>query len=256
MRVRILKSLFAMVEANGSLAIAWHVFVGVFVIALAAGWRPSRRTVCILATFPLLSVAVVALRAGNPFNAFVFGALAIAVAIAGGGASRDPIAIEHPVLATIFLAFGWTYWHFVEGSFAIVTYGTPLGVIPCPTLALLVGLALLTGVFRHRSFAWIVTIAAAAYGLFGLFVLRVGIDVVLVFGALILAFFAMGELSGARGASQRRARARGSVARGDADGCARRRRADRARDRDARRRADADARAPSLRACGRANASP
>jgi len=50
------------------LAMAWHVWVAVLLGLLVGGWRPSVRTAWRLLIAPLISVAVLAWRSGNPFN--------------------------------------------------------------------------------------------------------------------------------------------------------------------------------------------
>ena len=62
-----------------ALAVAWHLALGVMIAALFAGWRPSRTTAAVTLTMPLLSVAALAWRAGNPFNGLTFVAIATAL---------------------------------------------------------------------------------------------------------------------------------------------------------------------------------
>ena len=49
-------------------AVAWHVAVALCGLALALGWRPSRRLTGLLLSAPVASVGIVAFMHGNPFN--------------------------------------------------------------------------------------------------------------------------------------------------------------------------------------------
>ena len=127
---------------------------------------------------------------GNPFNGAMFGVLAaVLVGIASrfgpdeahGGTTVDRIA------GAVMIAFAWLYPHFLDARpAATYLYAAPMGLIPCPTLALVIGFTLLSGGLASR--AWSFTLAAAGlfYGFFGFFRLRVGLDFVLVAGALAL----------------------------------------------------------------------
>ena len=65
-------------------------------------------------------------------------------------------------------------------------YAAPTGLIPCPTLSLVIGFALLGGGLGSR--AWSISLAAVGlfYGLFGVMRLRVYWDIPLIFGAAAL----------------------------------------------------------------------
>jgi len=72
------------------------------------------------------------------------------------------------------------------GSVLEYAYAAPVGLIPCPTLAVLTGFALLYRGFG--SFRWTITVVIAGmfYGLFGVFYLNVYVDWFLVAGAFTL----------------------------------------------------------------------
>ena len=171
-------------------AIAWHVAVALCGLALVLGWRPSRRLAGLLLSAPVASVGIVAFMHGNPFNGAMFVAIAaVLVGIASrlgpdeaqGGTTVDRIA------GAAMIAFAWLYPHFLDARPpATYLYAAPMGLIPCPTLALVVGFTLVAGGLASR--AWSFTLAAAAlfYGLFGFFRLRVALDFFLVAGALAL----------------------------------------------------------------------
>ena len=66
-------------------------------------------------------------------------------------------------------------------------YAAPFGLVPCPTLTVLVGVSLFAGSFGSRPWAAVVAGASLIYGVIGVAVLGVWIDVVLIAGAMVLA---------------------------------------------------------------------
>ncbi len=171
-------------------AVIWHALIAAALIAAALGWRPSRRAVAIALSAPLLSVAGFALAFGNPFNAAVFAALGLAAAAIGATVPRTPI--ERPargfaLVGAAMVAFAWLYPHFLSGRSPIAyLYGAPVGLIPCPTLSLVIGAALLCGGLG-RAWARLLAVAGAFYALFGVLRLGVQIDLALLAGAITLA---------------------------------------------------------------------
>lgn len=183
--------------ANGSLwlAIVWHIILAGAVIAILAGWRPTKQHGAIAVPAPLISVWVLALSAGNVFNAIVFFLAAILLPVLG---RRLPLQRISPapawarLVGWTLVAFGWAYPHFLEGASAL-TYliAAPAGLIPCPTLSVLVGFTLLAAGFSSRAFSLVLGSLGMFYGAFGAFRLGVTIDIVLFAGAVILVAFAM-----------------------------------------------------------------
>ena len=172
------------------LAVGWHVTLGFLLFGIAVGWRPSDRALGRLLTLPLLSVAAVAWYSLNPFNAFVFGLLALAILGFGRGASASPVRLASPVFllsGAVLTAFGWIYPHFLHvHHWTEYGYASPLGVIPCPTLSAIIGVTLVTGVFRSRVLSIALALAGLFYGVTGVFRLGVTLDAVLIGGALML----------------------------------------------------------------------
>lgn len=171
------------------IAVAWHIAIGVALVAIAKGWRPSERAARTLIGLLPTSVAVLAFRFDNPFNGMVSAASAIALtALAVGGdrrsVSRGPWSISAIGVATI--AFAWVYPHFLDAHRTAYLYAAPVGLLPCPTLAAAIGFALLGNGLGVR--AWSLTLAAVGlfYGLFGVLRLGVLLDVGLIGGATAL----------------------------------------------------------------------
>jgi hypothetical protein len=128
------------------LAVAWHLVVLGALAAVAMGWRPSARLVGVLLAAPIASAAMVASVYGNLFNALMLGATAVVVALLGArlpeGAAR-PGRAWAVVAGGAMIAFGWVYPHFLsERTPLILLAAAPVGLLPCPTLALVIGFAL------------------------------------------------------------------------------------------------------------------
>src|SRR5947207_257610 len=87
----------------------------------------------------------------------------------------------------VMIAFGWLYPHFLEQrSPALYLVAAPMGLIPCPTLSLIIGLTFLAGGFGSRAWMFVLAAAGLFYGVFGAARLGVRIDLVLAAGALSL----------------------------------------------------------------------
>jgi hypothetical protein len=188
----VLDALTALANRFWYLAAAWHVATAVGIVAVLAGFHPSRRLAGVLLVTPCLSVAGLALSVGNPFNGLVFLATAfvlfgIAIRLPSVPVRRSAHwAATHVGLA--LLTFGWMYPHFLVGAspFAYL-YAAPMGVVPCPTLAAIIGVSLLAGGFQSRSWSWVLASVGLFYGAFGVLRLGVTIDWMLGLGALVLA---------------------------------------------------------------------
>jgi hypothetical protein len=177
-----------------ALAVLWHLVLGIGIVAFALGHRPTRRGTALLISAMLVSVGATAFAFGNPFNGTVFTALAIALAILAprvGHASRG--ASWTVAIGLAMMTFGWVYPHFLERGPLAFLYGAPLGLLPCPTLSMAIGIALFTGGLGGR--AWMRTLATVGvvYGLIGLFQLHVAIDAVLLAGATALLVATLGS---------------------------------------------------------------
>lgn len=190
-RADILSGLAFIANDALTLAMAWHVGVLAVVVALAAGWRPYRRWAGVLLTLPLVSTAVLAGLYRNPFNALVVGLLAVVLAIlalrlGSGRVERGPVWSALVGAGLIF--FAWSYPHFLDPSKPAIAYlfASPMGLVPCPSLALVVGFGLLAGGLGSRAWSIGLAMGALFYGLFGTIRLGVYIDMFLLCGAVAL----------------------------------------------------------------------
>jgi hypothetical protein len=194
-RAEILAGLSGIAADHWPVAVLWHLAVAAALVATAVGWRPTRRRASLMLVVPLLSVATFALVAGNFFNGVVFLTLSAALFVVGrrldprlqvGAPGRWPV-----VAAAAMLTVAWAYPEFlpIEAPLAPL-YATPMGLLPCPTLALVVGASLWWRGLDSRPWMTVVAVAAAFYGVFGAFVLGVRIDLILLGGAVGLVLVA------------------------------------------------------------------
>jgi hypothetical protein len=178
-------------------AVVWHLAIFGLVVALVAGWRPSMRAAATMLVAPLVSVAALALVTWSPFNAAVFSVVAwLALAIGWRfGANDVQLGTRWQVMAgTVMVAFGSFYPHFVDSdSLVSYFYRAPTGLLPCPTLALVIGVSVLFAGFGSPGWSTTLAIVGLFYGLFGAFRLGVRIDLLLSVGALALAVVAFEE---------------------------------------------------------------
>jgi len=176
--------------ANGWqwLAVLWHVYFAV-VLVLMLYARLSVRMLGVLFSGPLLSVGCLALYVGNPFNAAVFVMSAVVLLMSAPRLPRTTVRLapmSSVIPGAIGYVFGWIYPHFLNtSSFVPYLYAAPTGLIPCPTLSIIVGLTLLAGGLS-RTWSFVLASLAASYGIFGVLVLGVSIDLVLAAAAATL----------------------------------------------------------------------
>ena len=186
----ILSGLQGIVNNFPLIAILWHGVIFALIIALFARWVPSGRLLIILMCIPALSVAFLAFLTGNPFNGMLFSILAILLLFFGIRASNQPVEtskIVFMVIGIMMIVFGLIYPHFVGGgSIARYLYASPVGLIPCPTLSLLIGFMLLFSGFGSPAACLTLIIFGLFYGLFGTLKLGVNIDIFLVLGSISL----------------------------------------------------------------------
>ena len=173
------------------LAIAWHFALAAVLIACATRRRLSPRLLGLFLVGPLASVALVAGISGNPFNGVVFLILAI---LLGREAVRLPAArvtwsaTPTGVAGAALLAIGWTYPQFLRtDTWAEYAYAAPVGLLPCPTLAVVMGITLTFDGVRSTRWRLLLSAAGTLYGVIGVFVLGVVLDSWLLAGAILLA---------------------------------------------------------------------
>jgi hypothetical protein len=186
----VLTGLTAIANEWRSLAITWHVVLAALFAVVFTGWRPSTRLVGHLLIAPLLSVSVVAWLSGNPFNGTVFAMLAATLVVTAARFSNAPAHLASPawrVPGVAVFMFGWMYPHFLRtDSWTTYLYASPLGLLPCPTLSMVMGLTMLFESLRSRVWGTALVVAGLVYGTVGVFRLGVTLDWGLLFASAVL----------------------------------------------------------------------
>jgi len=187
---QILAALADLANQWKTLAIVWHVYF-IALIAMLFFLHPSRRLMGILLSLPLLSVSALAWSSGNPFNGGLFALAAIAMLILAFRLSGEPVDWAPTWVAAAGAAmfvFGWVYPHFLNTpSFVPYLYAAPVGIVPCPTLSIVIGVALMLDGLESRGWSLVLAAMGIFYALFGALRLGVTIDLVMLLGALLLA---------------------------------------------------------------------
>lgn len=185
----IVASLTGIAHQWRTLAIAWHIFWGVLLGALLAGYRPSNRLAGYVLTTPFVSVSILAWWSDNPFNALVFAVLTLSLVVIGSRCSNEGVEISafpSLLVGVSLVAFGWAYPHFVEtDEWLTYAYAAPLGLVPCPTLAAVIGMVLMFSMLR--SIPWSMTLASVGllYGAIGVGRLGATLDYGLLAGSIV-----------------------------------------------------------------------
>ncbi len=184
----ILRSLSNVANGAVPISIAWHAALIVAAAALLFGLRPQKWAAAQVLSAPLLSVALLAFAFGNPFNGATFALLAVVLAVLARRAPPGAITFRSDwsaYLGALLIGFGVVYPHFLDGaSWLTYLYAAPFGAIPCPTLSVVVGSALVVGSFDLRAWRVVLALAGCFYAVFGALRLGVFIDVVLLVGSL------------------------------------------------------------------------
>ena len=173
----------------------WHFAFLVLVILLMIGRKPPKNIMAILLALPLASVGTVAILTANPFNGIVFLLTTIILLIMGYRLPADQAEIRpnlQGIFGVLMIIFGWVYPHFLtDATIWQYLYAAPVGLVPCPTLSIVIGFTLLFGGFGSRKWMLVLAIVGLFYGLVGFFRLKVHLDIGLIAGAVILAIFSV-----------------------------------------------------------------
>jgi hypothetical protein len=189
--VEILAGLTAIANDWWWLAVTWHALLAVLLLMLVAGWRPTTRSLSHLLIMPLFSVSLLAWVSGNPFNGTTFAVLAGALALGARRVPNAPVQIVPSLWGAPGVAlviFGWTYPHFLRtDSWTPYLYASPFGLLPCPTLSVVIGMTLLVPALRSSLWNTALFVAGLLYGGVGTFQLGVSLDWALLFASATLA---------------------------------------------------------------------
>lgn len=184
----ILSGLHSVANTYAGYAISWHAVIYLLLVLLLFKWTPSNRFFGIFMALPLVSVAVLAWISGNPFNGSLFALAAITVFIlailAPGQVALSPA--PYFIAGILMVIIGMVYPHFLEtNSVFPYLYASPFGLIPCPTLMVLIGFALMFNGMGSQGIFITLIILGLFYGLFGVLKLAVYLDIILLLGTMI-----------------------------------------------------------------------
>lgn len=171
-------------------AVIWHVLFLAFIIALLLKWRPTNRIAGILLTIPILSVAVFSALIKNYFNGIAFFIGFILLLIFAIKLPKEKVLIKINfgfIVGVLMILFGFVYPHFLENpSFLKYIYSAPVGIVPCPTLIVVIGFTLLFNQFKSRAWPMALSAIGIIYGAMGIIMLGVYLDIALIAGSIIL----------------------------------------------------------------------
>jgi len=207
----ILEGLASIAHRAFPVAAGWHLVLLAALVAWLAGVRPTRRLTGALLAMPFLSVGFLAFVSGNPFNGAAFVALSavlVLLSLRFARASALVAADWSSALGWAMVVFAWVYPHFLD-DWPAITYliGAPMGVVPCPTLSLVVGVSMLFRGIEGRVWSLIVGGAGLVYGLVGAVVLGVRLDLGLVAGSATLLALVLRPGSALQGSEETTSRA-------------------------------------------------
>jgi len=189
---QILETLSALAKEWWVLAVIWHLYFAALAAALALKWRPGKSLAAFILAVPLLSVVVTAWLSGNPFTAAVLGAVYMGLAAIGWRLPKTPLSIAvGPLLVPglFMVLFGLVYPEFLGAASALTyLYAAPVGIVPCPTLSVLVGFSIILGSMGSRHWGLLLGAAGIFYGAFGALRLGVTLDWALFLGSVFLLF--------------------------------------------------------------------
>ena len=172
------------------LAIIWHLFFYFLIAALFLNWKPGNQLLATFLGFPLISVSILAWFTGNPFNGLLFAIFGILLVVYGLRTNDNPVTTVHSwntAFGIVVIVFSLIYPHFLEtDNYFNYLYMAPVGLIPCPTLSVAIGFAILYNGFQSRKWTWVLIIPGLIYGTIGVFRLEVYLDMVLLIASIVL----------------------------------------------------------------------
>ena len=177
-----------------TLSIAWHLIVLIFIILLMTGRKFNTKIVAAGLSIFLLSVGIVAVLVSNPFNAIMFALAALLFGFITLKFKPVPVGLKWDLISVsglVMVIFGFIYPHFLDGdNFYQYLYSAPMGLIPCPTLSVFIGITLMLHGFQSKKWMMTAALFGLFYGIFGVMRLKVVLDVLLIGGAFFLMVYA------------------------------------------------------------------
>lgn len=129
-----------------------------------------------------ISVVVICIVNGNPFNLVTFAIVTVFSAIElqrGKNCVSKPRMSFNSIASFVFILIGLVYPEFVKANAALLPFVSPLGALPCPTFLVILGMLnlLIPNVNRVQFAA--TTVLGLFYGVTGVFQLGVYLDIAL-----------------------------------------------------------------------------
>jgi hypothetical protein len=191
----ILASLRRIANDGIALAVLWHLLGAIVLAALLRGWRPARRRAAVSLLALLACVSVLAWLHASYFNGAVISVLVLGLAVSARRMSPERVdrgPAWSRLAGVTMLAFGWFYPHFLDAEpWPIYAVAAPMGLLPCPTLSVLIGASLLARGFGSKAWSGLLSAAGAFYAGFGALRLGVRMDFILGGGSTLLALGAL-----------------------------------------------------------------
>jgi hypothetical protein len=176
----ILNGLSQIVNQFSNYAIIWHVVFYILIILLISQWKTSNKLFSVFLAIPLLSVSLFAWLSKNPFNGLMFALFGLLLFVLGLKNSQENIVFSPTpfnILGILVIIYGLVYPHFaLVSNFYEYLFLAPTGLIPCPTLSVVIGFTILFSNFQSRRWAILLLIIGFFYSLFGIFRLGVWLD--------------------------------------------------------------------------------
>lgn len=158
-----------------------HVLIyGVLAAIFLSGYKQKRIIFDSLIAVLFISVAAISILNSNPFNFLTFAILSVFAVIELFKAKNDitfkPFNLNTLVCMTIILVGLW-YPHFVNVHPALMLLLAPTGIIPCPTLMVVLGLLNLIYPKVNKGLYAATSLIGAFYGITGVLLLKVYLDI-------------------------------------------------------------------------------
>lgn len=150
---------------------------------LLYAFRRERGGSIVSVYFGLTALLVSTLAVAHSFNLFnelVFALLGLALILGRRqGALRFPPLTAYPMIGYAALVAGYWYPHFVDSALAVLVR-SPYSVVPCPSLLVILGVTVATGIRFAVWAEWLLVCAGLFYGITGVIKLRVLVDLPLI----------------------------------------------------------------------------
>ncbi|HYE82076.1 MAG TPA: hypothetical protein VEG39_07910 [Clostridia bacterium] len=158
-----------------------HILIyGVLAMVFLSGSKWKRIAFDSMIVLLLVSVAAISILNGNPFNFLTFTILSVFAVIelfkAENDIKFDVFSLNTLACIAIILVGLW-YPHFANTHPVLMLLLAPTGIIPCPTLMVVLGLLNLVYPKINRGLYTVTSLMGVFYGATGIFMLKVTLDV-------------------------------------------------------------------------------